>query len=122
MSNALAHRTVAAAITGVALLVIEAQQEKKTLAPMGGSLLAAICTNLPDKLEPALNPHHRQFFHSFTCAALVIGGMYKLHQWMPEDEIEKLIRFCLLVAGGAYLIHLAMDAGTRRSLPLLGKI
>jgi len=122
MPNALAHCTVAAAITGVAILNIEAQAGKQTLAPIGGALLAAMCTNLPDKLEPAIHPHHRQFFHSVAFAALIGGGMYKLYQWETKTERERLMKFCLLVAGGSYLIHLATDACTRRSLPLLGKI
>ncbi len=122
MSNALAHRTVAALVTGVAILHTEAKEGKQTLAPVAGSILAAICTNLPDKLEPAIHPHHRQFFHSVAFATLIGGGMYKLYQWETETEMEQLLKCCLLVAGGSYLIHLAMDSCTRRSLPLLGKL
>lgn len=122
MANALAHRTVAAVLTGAAIFNMEAKEGKQTLAPIRGSVLAALCTNLPDILEPAIHPHHRQFFHSVTFAALIFGGMCKLYQWEPQTEGEKLLKFCLLVAGGSYLIHLAMDACTRRSLPLLGKV
>ncbi len=122
MSNALAHRAVAATVTGLVILNIEAQEGKQTLAPVGGSVLAAICTNLPDILEPAIHPHHRQFFHSVALATLIGGGMYKLGQWETKTEMEKVLKFCLIAAGGSYLIHLAMDACTRRSLPLLGKI
>jgi membrane-bound metal-dependent hydrolase YbcI (DUF457 family) len=119
MANALAHRTVAAALTGLVILNKGAQEGKHTMAPIGGSLLAAICTNLPDILEPATNPHHRQFFHSFAFAALVGGGMCKLYQWEPKTDMDERIKSCLLIAGGAYLIHLAMDACTKRSLPLV---
>lgn len=122
MSNGIAHRTSAAVLVGGFLLAQENQQGKTTLAPIGGSLLASICTNLPDILEPAIHPHHRQFFHSFAFATIVGGGMYKLYQWEPKTEMEKLQKFCLMIAGSAYLIHLAMDACTKRSLPLLGKI
>lgn len=122
MSNAIAHRTGAAVIVGGFLLARENQEGKHTHAPLSGSLLAALCTNMPDILEPAVHPHHRQFFHSIAFAALIGGGMYKLYQWETETEMEKILKFCLLVAGGAYLIHLAMDACTRRSLPLLGKV
>lgn len=122
MANALAHRTVAAALAGMAILNKEAQDGKHTLAPIGGSVLAAICTNLPDILEPATNPHHRQFFHSFAFAAVIGGSMYELYQWKPQTEMEKLLKFCLLIAGGSYLIHLTMGACTNRSLPLLGKV
>ena len=46
--------------------------------------------------------------------------MRKLHAWEPETEAEKLMRKIALVAGGAYLIHLALDFTTRKSLPLIG--
>jgi len=122
MSNALAHRTGAAVMVGGFLLAQEKQEGKSTLAPIGGSLLAAFCTNIPDLLEPATNPHHRQFFHSVAFAGLVLWGMYKLGEWKPETDAEKLLRFCLLIAGAGILAHLVMDSGTPRSLPLLGKI
>lgn len=122
MPNTLVHCTVAAAVTGAAIFNMEAKEGKQTLAPIGGSVLATICTNLPDKLEPAIHPHHRQFFHSVACAIMIGGGMYKLSQWETQTDGEKLLKFCLMVAGGAYLVHLAMDACTRRSLPLLGKM
>lgn len=77
MANALARCTVAAALTGIVILNKEAQGGKHTLAPIGGSVLAAICTNLPDILEPATNPHHRQFFHSFAFAVVIGGSMYE---------------------------------------------
>lgn len=32
---------------------------------------AAFATRLPDVLEPALHPHHRQFFHSIAFGALI---------------------------------------------------
>jgi len=122
MSNALAHRTGAAVLIGGYLLAREGERRKNTHAPLTGSILAAICTNMPDWLEPAMNPHHRQFFHSIAFAAMIGGGMYKLSQWETQTEGEKFLKFCLMVVGGAYLVHLAMDACTRRSLPLLGKI
>lgn len=122
MSNAIAHRTGAAVIVGGFFLARENQEGRHTHAPFSGSLLAALCTNMPDIIEPVAHPHHRQFFHSVAFAALIGGGMYKLYQWETETEMEKILKFCLLVAGGAYLIHLAMDACTKRSLPLLGKV
>lgn len=48
--------------------------------------------------------------------------MRKLYQWAPEDGFEKVVRAFLLVGGAAYLSHLALDALTSRSLPLVGKI
>ena len=122
MPNALAHRTGAAVLVGGYILAHEGYEGKIAHAPLTGSILAAICTNIPDWLEPAVHPHHRQFFHSIAFAAMIGGGMYKLSQWETQTEGEKLLKSCLMVAGGAYLVHLAMDACTKRSLPLLGKI
>lgn len=122
MSNALAHRASAAVVIGGFLLAFENQEGKSTLAPLGGSLLAAICTNIPDMLEPANHPHHRQFFHSVVFAGLVTWGMHEVYQWKPETDLDKFIRFCLLAASAGILVHLAMDFGTPRSLPLIGKM
>lgn len=122
MPNALAHRSGAALLVGVALLSIESQKKEFTHAPITGSIVAAACTNIPDWLEPAIHPHHRQFFHSFAFAGLVGYGMYKAYQWETESDLDKFIRLCLLAAGAGILIHLAMDSATSRSLPILGKI
>lgn len=121
MPNALTHQTVAALAVGGWIAQLEAKERKKTIAPLAGAALATMLTNLPDMLEPAIHPHHRQFFHSLAFAGLIGLGLCKLYEWETKTDQEKLLRFCLLVAGGSYLIHLAMDACTRRSLPLLGK-
>jgi inner membrane protein len=122
MPNALTHQSVAAIAVGAWIAQMEARVGKKTLAPVGGAVFAAACTNLPDILEPAIHPHHRQVFHSLVFAGLLGLGMYKLSEWETKTDQEKFLKFCLLVAGGAYLIHLALDACTSRSLPLIGKI
>ncbi len=121
MPNALTHQFVAALTVGGCVAHWEATEGKKTVTPLGSAALAAICTNLPDKLEPAIHPHHRQFFHSLAFAGMLGLGMYKLYKWETKTGQEDLLKFCLLVVGGSYLIHLAMDACTSRSLPLLGK-
>lgn len=121
MPNVLTHQSVAAIAVGGWIAQLEAKEGKKTVAPLGGAALAAICTNLPDILEPAIHPHHRQFFHSLAFAGLLGLGVYKLYKWETKTAQDELLKFCLLVAGGSYLIHLAMGACTSRSLPLLGK-
>ena len=121
MPNALTHQSVAALAVGGWIAQLEGKKGEKTMAPLGGATLAAICTNLPDILEPAVHPHHRQFFHSLAFVGLIGLGMYKLYEWETETDKERFLKFCLLVVGGSYLIHLAMDACTSRSLPLLGK-
>ena len=46
----------------------------------------------------------------------------KLRNWTTEDEAEKLLKGVSEVAIAAYLIHLALDATTSKSLPILGKL
>lgn len=100
----------------------ESQEGKSTHIPLAGAVIASICTNIPDWLEPASHPHHRQFFHSIAFATMIGGGIYKLSKWETQTEGDKLLKFCLMAAGSAYLVHLAMDAFTTRSLPLMGKM
>jgi membrane-bound metal-dependent hydrolase YbcI (DUF457 family) len=91
--------------------------------PVAAVLLGARLGKLPDMIEPALgNPHHRQFFHGFAMLGLVGWGVYKAYQWEPESDFERLLRGFLLVGGAAYLSHLALDALTRRSLPMVGRV
>jgi inner membrane protein len=81
-----------------------------------------LLTKLPDLLEPATSPSHRQFFHSLVFAGLLGVGLHKLHGWQPDDDGGKFVRWLGLIAGSAYLIHLAMDFTTAKSLPLVGKV
>jgi len=49
-------------------------------------------------------------------------GMYKLYQWEPQTDLQGALRVLGLIAGGAYLVHLALDFTTKRSLPLVGRL
>jgi membrane-bound metal-dependent hydrolase YbcI (DUF457 family) len=95
---------------------------EKSTRPLIGAALGSYCATLPDLLEPAINPHHRQFFHSVLFAAIVAGIGWKIKEWQPEDACGDAVRFVLLMGCGAYLVHLGMDAVSKRSLPLFGKI
>lgn len=86
---------------------------------MGGGLGALLGT-LPDILEPADHPNHRQFFHGLAFAAVLSYSGYKLYKWKPEEPWQEVVRMVGLIAIGAYLIHLAMDATTSKSLPVIG--
>jgi len=94
---------------------------KEIMASPHAGIAAALGT-LPDIIEPACSPNHRQFFHSFGMFGLVGLGLYKLNQWEPEDGFDEALRFVLMAASGAYLVHLAMDSSTPKSLPLIGKV
>lgn len=122
MSSGAFHRTFAAAVTGTALLSKEAKEGQLTGKPLWGALLSAACTNIPDLLEPATHPHHRQFFHSLVFAGFTAWGLHKVYEWEPETEFDKAIRFCVLVGGASVLMHLILDSATPRSLPIIGKL
>ena len=121
MANASTHRLGAAAAVGLINLIHELRNEEKVHPgrPLLAAALAAMAATLPDLIEPATNPHHRQFFHSLACAVLMGYGAYRLCQWEPQEDWQKMLRFCSLVVGGAYLVHLTMDACTPSSLPLV---
>ena len=70
-------------------------------------ILGFALASLPDWIEPATNPNHRKFFHSFAMGGLVVYGMYGKH-----TENMRLI-------GMSYLSHLAADARTPKSIPLI---
>ena len=100
----------------------ETKNGVSTWKPLASAVAAAGLGSLPDLLEPAIHPNHRQFFHSIVVAGLVGYGTYKVYKWQPEDPGYKLLRWALLIAGGAYLTHLMMDGFTAKSLPLVDKL
>lgn len=122
MANAIAHR-LGAAIT---LAAVAGREEKNgnsdTAKPVVAAGIGALCGTLPDLLEPACHPNHRQFFHSLACAGLIGTACYSLYQWEPQTSGEEIVRFLLLAVGGAFLTHLAIDALSPKGLPLIGKL
>ncbi|MGB2256314.1 MAG: metal-dependent hydrolase [Spongiibacter marinus] len=111
----------------VAAFAIAQHDSKNKTTPLHHPAVAipigAYLGKLPDMIEPSLgNPHHRQFFHSLTVLGLLGVGMHKVYRWDPQDNVKQLLRGLLLLGGAAYLSHLALDALTSRSLPILGKI
>lgn len=81
----------------------------------GGSILGSMSGILPDILEPAINPNHRKFFHSWTMGIAVAFGLYKTHRSNLPNEVKAAIT----VAGAGYLSHQALDSSTPKGLPLV---
>lgn len=122
MPCAATHRLVNFTATAVLLSALESHNEKHRLVhPVVGGALSASIASLPDMIEPAIHPHHRQFFHSILFAMLVGYGVYKAYKWEPETPLKELLRIIAVIGGSAYLLHLAADSLTKRSLPLIGK-
>ena len=70
---------------------------------------------LPDILEPATNPNHRKLFHSVGTGALLGTGL--VTNLRKEKKTENDLALIILLL--SYLSHLAGDATTTKSLPLL---
>lgn len=119
MSNATAHRFGAAAALATAHLYYESKEETPTAAPFASAAFGYAAGTLPDILEPATSPNHRQFFHSIAVVGMLGWGLWRLWEWQPEDDAQKLLKWLGLCAGGAYLVHLVMDATTPRGLPVV---
>ena len=114
----------AGAVAALAITQIDAEDKTSVLHhPAAAIPIGAFLGRLPDMIEPSLgNPNHRQFFHSVAVFGLLGTGIYKLYHWDPQDNLDRVLRGLLLLGGAAYLSHLALDALTSKSLPLLGKL
>lgn len=120
--NRATHQFVAGATVGIYLANRDHMAGATTIRPLLGSVGAAFFTNLPDLLEPATSPNHRAFFHSVAFAALLGMCLHELNQWQPNTGSEKIWKGIGMLAVSAYLIHLALDFTTAKSLPLIGKV
>lgn len=121
--NGPTHKLVAGAAIFVAMANEEQKSQKPpTARPILGGVVGALSASLPDLIEPATTPNHRQFFHSILFGAVVGACLYELHKWKPDDELQRLVKLILNCAGAAYLLHLLADATTKKSLPLVGRL
>lgn len=115
------HRLVNFTATATYLASQPEDQQKGLAHPLVGGTASALLASLPDVIEPAIHPHHRHFFHSIAFAGLVGYGLHRAYQWKPDTAWQELLRNTTLIVGSAYLLHLAADFLTARSLPVLGK-
>jgi membrane-bound metal-dependent hydrolase YbcI (DUF457 family) len=120
--NAAEHRLVSAIVLAGTAACSSEKPEQVLPSAIAGGIGGYCCGTLPDIVEPAINPHHRQFFHSVLFGIGLSYGLYRLYQWEPKTPAGDFWRAIGLFAGAGYLIHLAMDATTARSLPMIGRI
>jgi len=121
LSSGKTHLAVGA-ITGVSIALIDNKKHKFIHNPIMAPSLWAFFGKLPDIIEPAYHPNHRQFFHSAVTFSAIGIGLYKVYHWEPNSGFEKIIRGIMLIGGFAYLSHLVCDSATPKGLPLLGKL
>lgn len=93
------------------------KQERPTIPGALGSLvIGGLAGIIPDVLEPATSPNHRNFFHSMAFLAILASGNQKIWESQNLSEDQKLV-ISMLSAG--YGSHLLSDSGTPKSLPFL---
>jgi membrane-bound metal-dependent hydrolase YbcI (DUF457 family) len=113
---------IAGAVTGGSIDIIRKVKDNKPLEPRdiamicGEVCLGAVGGVLPDRLEPAIHPHHRKFFHSILFLSLIGVGLVLL--WESEC-IAEWIKWLLTALAVAFIIHLIIDGFTPAGLPVM---
>ena len=120
MANGFTH-SIAGGLCGLGVALSE-QDKQSPINPLLAIGTGLAFSKLPDILEPAIHPHHRQFCHSVAVFAAVGYGIKKAYEWEPQDRGGEFWRALALCAGVGYISHLVLDGITPRSLPLLGKM
>jgi membrane-bound metal-dependent hydrolase YbcI (DUF457 family) len=114
---------LAGAATALAVYALDEERlEGPAINPLLVSAAGFALGKLPDWLEPALHPNHRQFFHSFAVLFAVLYGVKRAYEWDPGTDLERFLRGAALIAGSVYAAHLILDCTTKKCLPLLGRL
>lgn len=118
--NGRQHKMISVTVVTISTIMDE-YEAKGTLSEetVIATITAFASGSLPDLIEPALHPNHRQFFHSIAFGLGVAYGAYKVYQWEPKDEFDRWMRRILLAVATTYIIHLIADSTTPKSIPLI---
>jgi membrane-bound metal-dependent hydrolase YbcI (DUF457 family) len=76
--------------------------------------VGAIGGLVPDLLEPANHPNHRQFFHSYAAGVFLVHANRHLSR---NPQVPAEVRGTVHLASVGFLSHLLADAQTPKSLP-----
>lgn len=117
MANFSEHFGVGTTLGILAYAAIKlSKQEKLTLEGcLGTGLIGGVAASLPDLIEPASNPNHRAFFHSYGLGAFLLYAA--THVWDSDLTVEQKGAYSTAIAG--FLSHLALDSTTPKGLPVL---
>lgn len=118
MPNAKIHFLIGAAIgAGIYCLARKAQDQPIELPSLlGMGLAGGVAGLLPDLIEPATSPQHRQIAHSVAALLISISSVSNINQSQYIGQNQK--EFLAVLALG-YGSHLILDAGTPAGLPLI---
>lgn len=78
----------------------------------------AIGSALPDQIEPAYSPYHRDTAHSVAALGANVLALYQIDELVPDLHPSVRVLAKGLTIG--YVSHLALDACTPMGLPLIG--
>lgn len=152
MPNGRAHAIIGAGIGGAAGLYA-AQGEPdyaQILVALGAIFGGRAGGRTPDLLEPAIHPHHRDFFHSATAGSVLAwrgsqaysaarqtlladaARLRSEREMLPLDDSRRawlgLAEAANYLAFGAmlgfvvgYLSHIAADLSTARGVPIMSR-
>lgn len=118
MASGKQHILIGAGIGVAAWLVYckLADRPVKLLETALAAGVGAIGGLVPDLLEPALHPNHRQFFHSYVASGLLVVAN---HHVLRNREIDPALRAAVHLGSLGFASHLLADAGTPKGLPLV---
>jgi inner membrane protein len=138
---------VGAGLVATAVSARHLPAEHRAIEVLAGTFGGYVGGIAPDVLEPALDPNHRDLFHSVMVggavgAAVIADWHASCRQWAAECDAraaaapigsdlrrsEELTALLWRLAAGflvgfvaGYVSHLALDAGTARSVPLIAR-
>jgi len=81
-----------------------------------GYAVGSVGGMLPDVLEPAYCPGHRDLFHSVAIGTLAVVGAKKLND---NRSVSGSLKMAVNAATAGYVSHLVLDGQTPSGLPLL---
>ena len=118
MPNARTHFLVGAGAGAIAYCLIRKAQNQPIEFPglLGMGLVGGVAGLLPDIIEPATSPNHREIAHSFTALVAISSGINRLKE---NQNLESTQKELLLALAFGYGSHLLLDAGTPASLPVI---
>ena len=119
MASRIEHELIGAFAGGALATLNKDEANPHAVNVVTGAVIGKYAARLPDMLEPASHPNHRNFLHSWVFLGALGVGMYNLIKWKPEEGYEKLLKWCALIAGAAYASHLLRDSITAKGLPLV---
>lgn len=135
MPNGNVHKTAGAILGPLTYLAIQKNSKQKENVDLGELLLSSgiglSTARIPDILEPAIHPNHRDFFHSLVFAGITGYVGFKalqdfnirrfeskelgIKQWSWNEILDIII----VIGAASILLHLFMDGFTKKGLPII---